>query len=183
MAKKPLPLSFRRRAERLATSERSALGVTLTGRLDPRALAARHNIRVVELSSLEGVSEHQRAQLMRAKSKDLSALLVGEEGDAIIIVNDSHTPERHANSICHEVAHILLGHSSGPIVDEDGVRVYPERQEDEANWLAGALLVPVKGLRKLYPNLTRLEIEETYGVSKELLRWRCNMHGLSKKAA
>lgn len=182
MAKKPLPLSFRRRAERLATAERSALGVTATCRLDPRALAARHNIRVVELSSLDGVSEDQRAQLMRAKSKDLSALLVGEEGDAVIIVNDSHTPERQANSICHEVAHILLGHSAGPILDDEGVRVYPERQEDEANWLAGALLVPVKGLRKLYPNHTRPEIEEKYGVSKELLRWRCNMHGLSKRA-
>lgn len=180
MAKKLLPLSFRRRAEMLATAERESLGLTSTCRLDPRALAARHGIRVVELSSLPGVNEYERGRLMRKNSKDLSALLVGDEDRAVIIVNDSHTPQRQANSICHEIAHRLLGHASGPIVDAGGVRVYPERQEDEANWLAGALLVPVKGLRVLYSSLTRAEIEETYGVSTELLRWRCNLHGMAK---
>jgi Zn-dependent peptidase ImmA (M78 family) len=178
-----LPLSFRRRAEMLATSERDDLGLTPTCRLDPRALAARHGIRVVALSALSGVSDCERAQLMRKNSKELSALLVGEEGHAVIIVNDSHTPQRQANSICHEVSHILLGHESAPIVDDGGVRVYPERQEDEANWLAGALLVPIKGLRMLHPNHTRSEIEAKYGVSEELLRWRCNLHGLAIKAA
>lgn len=182
MPKKLLPLSFRRRAEMLATSERDAFGLSPTCRLDPRALAQRHGIKVVELSSLAGVSEYERGLLMRKNSKELSALLVGEAGKAVIIVNDSHSPQRQANSICHEVAHILLGHASGPIFDEGGVRVYPERQEDEANWLAGALLVPVKGLRMLHAKHPRSEIEENYGVSAELLRWRCNMHGLSPRS-
>jgi Zn-dependent peptidase ImmA (M78 family) len=183
MAKKPLPLSFRRHAEMLATSERTGLGLTPTCRLDPHALAARYGIRVTDLSSLPDVSDDVRARLMTKNSKDLSALLVAEGEQAVIIVNDSHTPQRQANSICHEVAHVLLAHVSGPIVNEDGVRVYPERQEDEANWLASALLVPAKGLRKLYPLHSRPEIEATYGVSEELLRWRCNMHGLAAKAA
>jgi Zn-dependent peptidase ImmA (M78 family) len=183
MAKKALPFSFRRRAEMLATAERTELGLTPTCRLDPRLLAERHGIRVVELSALPGVTEEERALLMKRDSKDLSALLVGEKGQAVMIVNDAHTPARQANSMCHEVAHLLLGHSAGPIVDEAGVRVYPERQEDEANWLAGALLVPVKGLRMLHPKNTRPQIEENFGVSAELLRWRCNKHGMASKAA
>lgn len=165
----------------LATSERDAFGLSPTCRLDPRALAQRHGIRVVELSSLPGVSEYERA-LLRKNTKELSAVLVGEEGKAVIIVNDSHTPQRQANSICHEVAHFLLGHASGPIIDEGGVRVYPERQEDEANWLASALLVPIKGLRMLHGKQPRCEIEDNYGASEELLRWRCNMHGLASKS-
>ncbi len=183
MAKPPLPLSFRRHAERLATAEREHLGLTPSCKLDPRELAERHGIRVVTLSELPGVTEGQRAFLMRSKSKDLSALTVLQGEQAIIIVNDSHTPQRQANSICHEIAHVLLGHAAGPIIDEDGVRVYPERQEDEANWLASSFLVPVKGLRMLYPKHTRPEIEQNFGVSEELLRWRCNMHGLAKKKA
>lgn len=167
----------------LATAERDKLGLTPTCRLDPRKLADQHGIRVIELSALPGVTDDQRAFLMRGKSKDLSALTVVEGGQAIIVVNDSHTPERQANSICHELAHLLLGHAAGPIVDEAGVRVYPQRQEDEANWLASALLVPVKGLRMLYPKHTRPQIEENFGVSEELLRWRCNMHGMAANAA
>lgn len=183
MATKPLPLSFRRRAERLATAERDELGLTPTCRLDPRELADRHGIRVIDLSALPGLTEAQRAFLMRGKSKDLSALMVVQGDQAIIVANDSHTPERQANSICHELAHLLLGHTTGPVVDEAGVRVYPQRQEDEANWLASALLVPVKGLRMLYRTHTRPQIEENFGVSEELLRWRCNMHGMATKAA
>jgi len=183
MAKKPLPLSFRRRAELLATHEREQLGLTPTCRLDPRALAARHGMRVVELSVLPGVSEAQKARLMEKDGKELSALLIGDEGDAIIVVNDAHTLERQANSICHEVSHVLLRHQPGPILDGTGRRVYPERQEHEANWLASALLVPVKGLRSLYSTRTRPELEENFGVSEELLRWRCNMHGLAARAA
>jgi Zn-dependent peptidase ImmA (M78 family) len=181
MAKKPLPLSFRRRAEKLATDERAALGLTPTCRLDPRALAARHSIKIVELSELPGVSDEARAHLLKRDSKDLSALCVGHDDAVVIIVNDSHTPQRQANSICHEVAHVLLGHTPGEILDHSGVRVYPERQEDEASWLAGALLVPVKGLRLLHSRQARSQIEENYGVSPELLRWRCNMHGLAKR--
>lgn len=183
MPTKALPFSFRRRAEKFAMAERAALGLTPTCRLDPRLLAERHGIRVVELSKLPGVSEEERALLMTRDTKDLSALLIGEAGQAILVVNDSHTPERQANSMCHEVAHVLLGHSTGPIVDEAGVRVYPERQEAEADWLAGALLVPVQGLRRLYPKDTRPQIEQNFGVSQELLRWRCNMHGMAAKAA
>jgi hypothetical protein len=183
MAKKMLPLSFRRRAELIATEERVKLGLTPTCRLDPRALAGRYGIRVVELSALAGVTDEQREHLMRKDGKDLSALLIGEGGEALIVVNDAHNPERQANSICHEIAHLLLKHQPGPILDEAGRRIYPERQEDEANWLASALLVPVKGLRMLYPKQTRVEIEGNFGVSEELLRWRCNMHGLAAKAA
>ncbi len=183
MAKKPLPLSFCRRAEMLASAQRDELSLTPTCRLDPRKLADQHGIRVVELSALPGVTDEQRAFLMRGKSKDLSALTVVEGDRAIIVVNDFHTPERQANSICHEIAHLLLGHAAGPIVDEAGVRVYPQRQEDEANWLASALLVPVKGLRMLYPKYTRPQIEQNFGVSEELVRWRCNMHGMAAKAA
>jgi hypothetical protein len=54
MAKGPLPLSFRRRAETLAKAERTELCLTPTCRLDnPRALAGRHGIHVVELSALQ----------------------------------------------------------------------------------------------------------------------------------
>ena len=179
-----LPLSFRRRAEMLATSERTKLALGPTDRLDPQTLAAAYGINVVELSKLPGPTAAQRARLMEQESKDLSALLVVDEsGQAMIIVNDSHTPQRQASSVCHEMGHLLLGHAAGPILDAAGSRVYPERQENEATWFAGALLVPVKGLRMLYPKRTRPEIEQHYGVSQEMLRWRCNMHGMAKVAA
>src|SRR4051794_31793659 len=113
MAKKPLPLSFRRRAEMLAAAERDALGLTPTCRLDPRALAARHGARVIELSVLPGVTDEQRARLMRTGGKELSALLIGEPGQAVLVVNDAHTTERQASSVCHEIAHLLLEHDPG----------------------------------------------------------------------
>ena len=136
------------------------------------------------LSSLPGIPADHRARLLKAESRDLSALTVFREGLALIVVNDAHTPQRQVNSITHELSHVILGHETADRLDADGQRHYPQRLEDEANWLAGALLVPVGQLRQLLAELGgQPAVADHFGVSLELVRWRCNMHGLARRAA
>ncbi|MHB1571229.1 MAG: ImmA/IrrE family metallo-endopeptidase [Solirubrobacteraceae bacterium] len=101
-------------------------------------------------------------------------VILGEH--KLIVVNDGHTPERQVNTVSHEIAHVLLDHPPGPAFGEFG-RALSKEVEDEADWLAGCLLVPGSGI----PATMRLsggELETAaahYGVSTELMRWRHNV--------
>ena len=157
--------------------------LTPRDRLLPADLAAHHEARLVALSALPGVpAEH--VQLLQADdSKELSAFTVLREGRVMIVVNDAHTPERQANSICHEIAHLLLEHRPSSAFDALGNRIFPVRDEAEADWLAGCLLVPAAGLRAvLQTKGGQAGAARHFGVSPELMRWRCNMNGLARVA-
>jgi len=53
----------------------------------------------------------------------------------MIIFNSAHSVQRTANSIAHELSHVLLEHEPGGVLD-DGVRRFPADDETEAD-LAG----------------------------------------------
>lgn len=118
--------------------------------------------------------------LKRLREEDpsaFSATAVLRGPNAIIVVNDAHTSERQANSVAHELAHLLLDHPPGPMIDDYGARTLTKDHEDEANWLAGCLLVPGSGISQTMSECGgTLEVAAAhYGVSVELMRWRQNM--------
>ena len=76
----------------------------------------------------------------------------------------------------HEWAHLFLKHEAKRVhVTPDGVILisdYAKESEDEADWLAGAMLVPREGLYNLLKQgETPEQIAETYNVSVDLARW------------
>jgi hypothetical protein len=85
---------------------------------------------------MSGVPEDHVRRLRDEDTKAFSAMAVVLGDDALIVVNDGHTLERQANSIAHELAHLLLGHPAGPMLDEFGARTLTKDHDEEADWPA-----------------------------------------------
>ena len=165
---------FESEAERRALAEREVLSLTASCRLDPRWLAESKGIPVVGIGALPGISEAHLRRLREEDPRAFSAAAVLCGADALIAVNDAHTKERQNDSIAHELAHLLLGHQPITAFDADGVRSLDTDVEDEADWLAGCLLVPAAGIsmtmRRYANDLHRAATH--YGVSVGLMRLR-----------
>jgi Zn-dependent peptidase ImmA (M78 family) len=83
----------------------------------------------------------------------------------------------------HELAHIRLGHVATRVdVGPDGILLvseFSQDDEDEADWLAGALLLPRDALRHLRGlGQSAEDIARHFGVSKQLCEWRLRMTGV-----
>ncbi len=83
----------------------------------------------------------------------------------------------------HELAHIELRHAAARVeVSDTGLLLlsdYSDEQEQEADWLGAALLLPREGLVKLRSaHKSMSEIATLYGVSEALCEWRLRMTGV-----
>lgn len=168
---------FKAEAERTSLAERKVLDLTERCRLDPVRLAAAKGVSVVPITQLPQVPAEHLEQLQRRDPGAFSAAAVVRGEKAVIIVNDAHPPPRQVNSIAHEIAHLLLGHPAVPAFGDFGARTLTKSMEDEADWLAGCLLVPGSGIRATMAACAgELDVAaDHYGVSVELMRWRHNV--------
>ena len=174
---------FKAEAERLALAVREELGMDVTDPFDCLALADHLAIPVVSLVDMVkfGASDASVARLSCAGT-EFSALTVCAGAARLIVYNPSHPPGRRANSLAHELSHILLEHSPGPALDESGCRRWDGVCEAEADWLAGCLLVPREGaLRLLLQNRSPASIAAHYRVSRKLFEWRANHTGVVRQ--
>ncbi|KGJ02931.1 hypothetical protein IC63_13980 [Paracoccus sphaerophysae] len=83
----------------------------------------------------------------------------------------------------HELAHIILGHElAQACILEDGSLVpgnFSQDQEDEADWLAGALLLPRPALISIRQRgMSDAEACDHHLVSLDMLKWRFRMTGV-----
>lgn len=135
---------FASAADRQAAAVRAKLRLDVHDRLDPRVLSAEYDILVVSITDLvgEGADPSSIHQLTVVDRRAFSAgtILVGTT--RLIIFNPAHSGGRLANSLTHEIAHLLLKHNPGPAIGPGGCRVWDQEMEDEADLLAAILLVP-----------------------------------------
>ena len=86
--------------------------------------------------------------------------------------------------LAHEIAHALLLHPPTPPLDEFGCRNFDGDLEDEAKWLAGALLVTeAAAVTIAFRQLSDAEAALLYSVSEPMMRYRLNVTGARKRAA
>ena len=113
-----------------------------------------------------------------------------KEGNLIgVIVNPSHVQTRQRNNLMHELAHFELKHvptrvdvsSTGLLLLSD----YSDEQEQEADWLAAALLLPRNALMVLRSSGRTVEqIAIAYGVIPTRLNIdRCPLPGSERSDA
>ncbi len=101
----------------------------------------------------------------------------------LIIFNPVHADGRLANSVTHELAHLLLEHQPGPAIGPGGCRVWDEEMENEANLLAATLLVPRDAaLACARAGLPHVIGAARFGVSADLMRWRTDHSGAARQA-
>jgi Zn-dependent peptidase ImmA (M78 family) len=175
---------FKAEAERIATEIRRELSLTPSCRIDPHLLAKHFGIPVFRIEDCFAYCKDlsRLKHLLHSESDSFSAITILDGTRRIIIHNESHAFTRQANDIVHEIAHCILEHPPSPVTDHSGCRYWNCMLEDEANWLAGALLVPRQGAPALAcRRLTIAEIADNFGVSEQLCRWRIHQTGIVRQ--
>jgi Zn-dependent peptidase ImmA (M78 family) len=129
---------FKAEANRIALRIRAQMGLDGFAPIDPAAVCAHFDIRLLELSKVEPNSPFLHPE----NNSAFSAVTVPCGLHTAIVHNDTHHPHRQRSNICHELAHCFLGHKSTPPLTSDGDRTRDGAAEEEANFLAGALLLP-----------------------------------------
>jgi Zn-dependent peptidase ImmA (M78 family) len=119
-----------------------------------------------------------------AKGKQqFSATTISVPLGHLIFYNQTHTFERTNSSLAHEASHVILGHEFSSILDMKMVsREFDKDKEDEANWMAGCLLLPEDGLIWALKKKMSIEsIADHYNISKQMTQWRYNSTGMRQR--
>lgn len=180
---------FKTWCEKYSTDKRQVLGLAPSDPLDPRALAKHLGVRVMTPHNIPGLSEESLGVLLRNDGKTASCwsavtLVVGTK--VAVILNSSHPPARQASDLAHELAHRIRGHKTQEVdVTEDGLMLlksYDKLQEDEADWLAGCLLLPREALLAIKrQGLDEAAAASKYGVSPRMLNYRLSCTGVNRQ--
>jgi Zn-dependent peptidase ImmA (M78 family) len=140
-------------------------------------------VEVRMVHDIPGLSSECLRILLHDDSDSWSAVTISTEDQNLVILNSAHARTRLASDLVHELAHLLLGHSPSRIdLTEDGslmLSTYDRQQEDEANWLAGCLLLPRNALVMIRRQRLDLTLAaRQYGTSVDMLKYRINVTGI-----
>ena len=177
---------FKSGCELTARRYRKRLGISLHAALPYRQLAAELGVLLWTATDVPGLDEDTVHQLSVADADAWSAVTVKLHERHAIVVNAAQNRRRLPNSVAHELAHVMLGHSPARVdISEDGhlwLSTYGEEQEREADWLAATLLLPRDGLLQSFSRHRDVEpVASQFGVSRELVRWRLNATGVARQ--
>ena len=178
---------FKSRCEEMARSLRVELDLDPGGPLSAQLLADYLGVIVWQIEDL-GLSGEEIEQLTVVDPDAWSAVTVSAHGRDAILVNPTHTKGRYSSDVMHELAHLLLGHQPSTVFfagDEHlALRGFNPQLEEEATWLAGALLLPRTALMRIHlAKQSTREICEDYGVSEQMLEFRMRITGVRKQIA
>ncbi|WP_240500050.1 ImmA/IrrE family metallo-endopeptidase [Sphingomonas montana] len=156
-------------------------------RLCPWEFADTLSAMVFGADELDLELEHA-TQLLRTDPDSWSGMTLLEEGTHVVVLNSTHPRTRQTATLMHELAHITLEHIPAEVtVSPSGLLLlsdYSPEQEDEADWLGAALLLPEQALlRDRSCGLSVSSIAAEFGVSEALCHWRCRMTGVEKRVA
>jgi hypothetical protein len=172
---------FKTEANATADEVRSELGLGVLDPLDPIVLARYLDVPVIALSELAETAPRV-LHLLHVEPSAFSATTVFAGTHRMIVHNDGHAPARRNSNITHEISHALLLHEPKPALDHRGCRHWDQNVEDEANWLAGALLLPADAALAVARGWrSEQEAMEHFGVSEKMLDWRLNATGARKR--
>jgi hypothetical protein len=179
----PLRRGFKTQAELISVAVRAEIGLSPADPLDPHRLAEHLGIPVAMLEGLRPRAPEAVDHLLGEGVRCFSAATVFRGTRRMIVANPAHPPGRQANSLAHELAHVLLEHQPGPAIDTLGARVWPGEHEEEADWLGGALLAPREGILAVMIRCDRdvAAAAAHFGVSTELMTWRYNQTGVARQ--
>ncbi len=178
---------FKSWCENTAEQFRTALDQRLDESLDVNAFADHLGIEVWRPEDIPEFSNASLQQLTVHDRDSWSAVTLHVGDVRVVIVNSAHPITRQRNSLVHEFSHLILDHDPGRIdLSAAGhllLSSFEKDQEDEADWLSGALLVPRAGLQRAYRySQEPADLAEHFSVSVDLLQWRLRMTGVAIQA-
>jgi hypothetical protein len=180
-----LRYGFKASAERTSKEIRAELHLAPQDVLCPWELAGHLGIIVLNFSELP-IPANDVHQLTQVDPSSWSGLTIKAHGLSAVILNPTHAKPRQRNDLMHEVSHIHLGHVPHRVDTGPGglllVSDFSKEQEEEADWLAAALLLPREALlmcRRAGHSVA--QICGKYGISRPLCEWRLRMTGVDQQ--
>ena len=175
---------FKSEANEIACETRRELCLAKSAPLSPWKLADHLEIPVVTLSSMRGLIPEAAQYFLSTNRGDFSAVTVFRGFERTVLHNDSHSTGRQASNLAHELSHALLLHPSTPPLDSRGCRDWDPVLEEEAEWLAGALLISDEAaLHIVRSEMSPDEAQTHYGVGQKMLQFRLNVTGARVRVA
>ena len=176
---------FKTRCEEMSRSLRAELGLDPGSPLSAEELAAYLGVYLWSVEDL-GLDPEDVAQLVEKDPDSWSAVTVSAAGRDAVLLNPRHRRGRFSSDVMHELAHLLLDHDPSTIFfagDEAlALRGYNKDSEEEANWLAGALLLPRDALMRLRAeNFSPEDACFEFGVSRQMLSFRLRVTGVERQ--
>jgi hypothetical protein len=176
---------FKSWADKKSLEVRKGIGLRSNDTLDCLLLSENLGIPIITLSDLNDLGFPREHFLrLRSQDSDFFACMV-QTPVGLILINNHNTSQKRSNSnIVHELSHVLCGHKFLTTIPINGsiLREFDKDCEDEANWLAGCLLLPRDGLvwacRK---GLTISQISQHFNASETMTKWRYNVTGVSRQ--
>lgn len=144
-----------------------------TDPIEPTKICEHFDIVLLPLSEL-GIDV---SRFLGIDQSAFSAMAVPCGLQTAIVHNDSHHPYRQRSNIAHELAHCFLGHEPSPPLNEAGERTRDGGIEAEANFLAGALLIPNEAAIYIVRTGQLSNASSLYGVSAQMLEFRLRVSG------
>ncbi len=177
---------FKAQAEKISLELRDSEKLSAFDRLDAKKFLESQGIIVWEPHQIPEIPQHTLKQLVEDDPDSWSGCTIKENNLIAVIINSTDPSTRQANTLMHEWSHIKLRHKVNRVDRSQGglllLSDYPSDIEDEANWLAGAMLAPRTGLVGLRKRgLDAQAIADNYGISRELTNWRLRMTGVEKQ--
>lgn len=180
-----LPRGFKASSERWAAQLRTALQLPVDGRLPAQSLADHLEIEVWKVGDVPDLPGDTHRHLTETDPDCWSAVTVREGGTDVIVINSAHSEKRREQSVLHELSHVVLRHRPARVdVNDDGLLLctFDRDQEDQADWLAGALHLPRTALmRARRSNMDEAQISVEFMASTQLIQWRINATGVAKQ--
>jgi Zn-dependent peptidase ImmA (M78 family) len=184
------PTSKGRHHEIRALGLREFAGLTRDiEKLDPFELAKYAKLLVITFEDIVGLSEQSIRHLL-GEGKDMwsggAASHKLPDGRKLIILNPTHSKNRHNATLMEEISHVFLGHKPSRLAIEsknkDGktiARDYNADIEEEAYSTGAAALVPYSALKR-YVNegKTAAQIARHFNVSRALVEYRIKISRL-----
>ena len=173
---------FKAAAERTAEEIRAAMGKQAADPLDAIELAQHIGAEVRRADELTSIEKLETLEEIQPGAFSACTFSVGARH--VIVYSPLASVGRTQSDISHEVAHIVLKHEMKSVESVGGMTFFtcdPD-EEQEANWLAGCLLLP---RRLLYiaarGGLDAGAIAATYRVSEQMAAFRLRTTGVMRQ--
>jgi len=173
---------FKAEAERLAKATRAEMGISPSDPVNVFELATHLDAEVRDATELIEVAKLEELEKMQPGAFSACTFALGERH--VIVFSPLASIGRRHSDIAHELAHILLKHEMKSIerIGEAIFHTCDPDEEQEANWLAGCLLLPRPLLMKdAKAGLASREIAERYEVSEQMAAYRLRATGVVRQ--
>lgn len=179
---------FKSQCERRSVELRKLLGLCKSAPLSAKRLAEHLGVTVCSVDDFSGLDSKDRQVLVDPLDDSWAALTLRIGTENLVVFKPVPSCGRKNSVIMHELAHIVLGHElASACIASDGSLMpwnFDQDQEDEADWLAGALLLPRPALVSIrFRGLSDESACERYKVSRGMLTWRMRMTGVKFQLA